>query len=474
MIFSSNVFIYVFLPAAIVCYFLLRLVPKVYRPLTNTFLLLASIGFYIWGSGRYVLILLTSILVNYILGLLVDATRHRQAAKPIFVLSIVFNVCFLFWFKYMNFALENIKLLSHNLLGKDMNVALNIVLPIGISFYTFQAVSYVIDVYKGEVQVQKNPLKLALYISFFPQLIAGPIVRYSDVADAIDHRRESLDDYYHGFCRFIMGLGKKVLIADILATPVNEIFALPAENLTCAFAWTAVFLYTLEIYFDFSGYSDMAIGMARMFGFHFKENFLLPYTAQNVTVFWRKWHISLSSFLRDYIYIPLGGNRKGIVRTYINLGIIFLICGIWHGAAWTFVLWGIYHGVLLIIERVLKHHRDWAMKGIVGQIVTFFLVMVGWTIFRADSIGQLGIFLRAMSGFGTATGFQYYKLSYYVTPLIATVAVVGLILSAVPFTKLKAYLDKSWIKGVACILLLAVCMVFMSDASFNSFIYFKF
>lgn len=482
MIFSSNIFIYVFLPIVVIAYFAVRLLTsllpkgarKIGRPVSNGILLAASLGFYIWGSGRYVLILLVSIAANYILGLLVFAFRDRKADKVIFAGSIIFNIGFLFWFKYFNFFLENIQALSLNLFGYEMNKALDIVLPIGISFYTFQAMSYVIDVYKGEIAVQKNPFKLALYISFFPQLIAGPIVRYSDVAEAIDHRRESLDDFYHGFCRFIIGLSKKVLIADILAVPVDNIFALPAGDLTFSFCWTAVFFYTLEIYFDFAGYSDMAIGMARMFGFHFKENFLLPYTASNVTVFWKKWHISLSSFLRDYVYIPLGGNRKGKVRTYINLGIVFLLCGFWHGAAWTFVLWGVYHGVLLIIERILKNYKGFEMKGIFGQAATFVLVMIGWTVFRADSVTQLGEFLRVMFGMGQTGGFVYYKLGYYVTPIVAFSAAAGLILSVVPFTKAKEYLDKSRWKGILCIALLGICMVFMADASFNSFIYFKF
>ncbi len=482
MIFSSNVFIYVFLPVVLCGYFILKIgisylpgrIGAAARPVSNAVLLLASLGFYLWGSGRYILILLTSIIVNYIMGLLVNAFRGKKAGKVIFAGSIIFNIGFLFWFKYLNFFLDNIAALSRSILGTEMNRTLEVVLPIGISFYTFQAMSYVIDVYKNEVNVQKNPLKLALYISFFPQLIAGPIVRYADVADDIDHRKENVDDIYHGFCRFVVGLSKKVLIADILATPVNNIFNLPAENLTFAFSWLAVFLYTLEIYFDFSGYSDMAIGMAGMFGFHFKENFLLPYTACNVTVFWRKWHISLSSFLRDYVYIPLGGNRKGARRTYINLAVIFIICGFWHGAAWTFVLWGIYHGVLLIIERIIKNRFGWTMKGIGGQIVTFFLVMLGWTIFRADNIAQLGMFLRAMFGFGQAAGFQYYKITYYATPLIVFSAAVGLITSVCSFEKVKEWLDKSWLKGIFCLLLLAICMIFMSDASFNSFIYFKF
>jgi alginate O-acetyltransferase complex protein AlgI len=431
-------------------------------------------GFYIWGSGRYVLILLTSIAANYIGGLLVHLFRERKTGKVIFAGTMVFNIGFLFWFKYFNFFLENIRALSSNLLGHEINTAIEVVLPIGISFYTFQAMSYVIDVYKGETAVQKNPFKLALYISFFPQLIAGPIVRYSDVATDIDRRKESLDDFYQGFCRFIIGLSKKVLIADILATPVDSIFSLSAENLTFTFSWIAVFFYTLEIYFDFAGYSDMAIGMARMFGFHFKENFLLPYTAKNITEFWRRWHVSLSSFLRDYVYIPLGGNRRGTARTYRNLGIVFLLCGIWHGAAWTFVLWGAYHGLWLIIERILKNKKGFVMKGIPGQAVTFVLVLLGWTIFRADSIAQLGDFLRAMFGMGQASGFAYYKLSYFVTPLVAFSAAVGLLISVVPFTKVKERLDRSFVKGILCLGLLALCMVFMADASFNSFIYFKF
>ena len=331
-----------------------------------------------------------------------------------------------------------------------------------------------IDVYKGTTEVQKNPLKLALYISFFPQLIAGPIVRYSEVAQDIDTRRESIDDFYHGFCRFVIGLSKKVLIADILATPVNQIFALPDESLTFALTWTGIILYTLQIYFDFSGYSDMAIGMARIFGFHFNENFILPYCAENITVFWRKWHISLSSFLRDYVYIPLGGSRQGNVKTYRNLAIIFLLCGIWHGAAWTFVVWGIYHGVLLVIERILKNKFNFRMSGILGRCVTLFLVMISWTIFRAESFTELFACLKAMFGFANVEAFQYYKLSYYVTPVVACSAIVGIITSCFEFSKLKEKLEDSALKGIVCIALLALCMVWMSDATFNAFIYFKF
>lgn len=472
MIFSSNIFVYAFLPAVIAVYYVCRMIPRFYRGLTNIVLLIASMFFYTWGSGRYIVILCMTILIDYLMGLLIHSVKKGK--KQILALSVIVNIGLLFWYKYFNFFLSNMKLLSSRLLDYELPIMLEVVLPIGISFYIFQALSYVIDVYKGTTPVQKNPFKLALYISFFPQLIAGPIVRYSEVAQDIDTRQESIDDFYHGFCRFVIGLSKKVLIADVLATSVNQIFSLPDESLTFVLTWTGIILYTLQIYFDFSGYSDMAIGMARIFGFHFNENFILPYCSENITVFWRKWHISLSSFLRDYVYIPLGGNRQGNVKTYRNLAAVFFLCGIWHGAAWTFVVWGIYHGILLIMERILRYKFNFQMSGILGRCVTLFLVMISWTIFRAESFAELFACLKAMFGFADLETFQYYKLSYYVTPVVACSAIVGIITSCFEFTKLKKKLEDSALKGIVCIALLALCMVWMSDATFNAFIYFKF
>lgn len=472
MIFSSNIFVYAFLPVVILVYYLIRMVPKVYRPLTNLVLLAASIMFYAWGGGKYSIILWLVVFIDYIMGLLLYYLKKGR--KVILAFSVIFNIGCLFWYKYFNFFLSNVKLLSDKLFAFEVPLALEVVLPIGISFYIFQALSYVVDVYKGDTEVQKNPIKLGLYISFFPQLIAGPIVRYKEVAKDIDTRKESVDDFYQGFCRFVIGLSKKVLIADVLAIPVNQIFALPNESVTCLLSWTAIILYTLQIYFDFSGYSDMAIGMARIFGFHFNENFIQPYISKNITEFWRRWHISLSSFLRDYVYIPLGGSRQGNVKTYRNLVIIFLLCGIWHGAAWTFVVWGIYHGLLMLIERVLKNKYNFRMSGVLGQAVTIFLVMIGWTIFRADTFEQMYFFLKAMFGMANVEAFQYYELSYYVTPVVACSAVVGIIASCIDFTTIKEKMGNDVLKGIACIVLLALCMIWMSDATFNAFIYFKF
>lgn len=334
--------------------------------------------------------------------------------------------------------------------------------------------SYVIDVYLEKVSVQKSLYKLALYISFFPQLIAGPIVRYTEVVDDIDNRKENFNDFYNGICRFIFGLSKKVLIADVLAIPVNQIFALSSSELTVALSWTGAVLFMLQIYFDFSGYSDMAIGMAWIFGFHFNENFIMPYISRNITEFWRRWHISLSSFFRDYVYIPLGGNRKGALRTYFNLGIVFLLCGVWHGASWSFVLWGIYQGVFLIIERVLKNKYQFAMKGIWGNVITLFIVLFGWVLFKCDTISDTVSFYLSMLGLQQLAEHQYYEYSYYINKEIIFVAIVGILLSVVPFNKVKTFLNRSNIKGIVCIILLTLCMIYMSDASFNAFIYFRF
>ena len=335
--------------------------------------------------------------------------------------------------------------------------------------------SYIIDVYKGKVEVQKNIFKLALYISFFPQLIAGPIVRYSEIVYDIDNRKENIQDIYYGVCRFIVGLSKKVLIADILAESVNSIFALSNSELTVALSWTGAVLYFLEIYFDFSGYSDMAIGMASIFGFHFNENFTMPYISQNVTEFWRRWHISLSSFLRDYVYIPLGGNRRGSKRTYLNLSVVFLLCGIWHGAAWTFILWGVYHGAFLVLERVLRDKWKFQMKGILGNIITMLVVMFGWILFNSGSFSDAISFIRAMFGMNPLAEHQFYKYQYYVNSKVIFVGVIGFIFSMVPFSEIKRKIaEAKYVKGICCFLLLIVCMIYMSDATFNSFIYFQF
>jgi len=346
MLFSEPVFVFLFLPLLLLGY---ALTP---RAAQNTLLLLASLLFYAWGEGFFVLVMLGSIAFNYLVGLLLEAGRGRRRLRPLaLLLGVAGNLALLIVFKYAGFLVTNLNLLLAGLKLPALPVpALH--LPIGISFFTFQAMSYVIDVYRDRIPVQKHPLRIALYIALFPQLIAGPIVRYQHIARQLTRRVVTRPGLAEGIRRFILGLGKKMLLANVLAVPVDKIFAIPAHQLTTSVAWLGVVCYALQIYFDFSGYSDMAIGLGRMFGFRFLENFRYPYLARTITDFWRRWHISLSSWFRDYVYIPLGGNRRGPLRTYRNLVIVFLLCGLWHGASWTFVAWGLFHGLFLAIERL--------------------------------------------------------------------------------------------------------------------------
>lgn len=479
MLFSVNLFIYVFLPLCTGIYYGVYKRLKNPRTATNLILLMFSWVFYFMGGGMTITVLLLSILASYLFARMIAVVQARGSAseksRRILVgMAVLFHIGLLIWYKYFNFIAENVIHVMNFVKGEHVQNPFSVVLPIGISFFTFQALSYVIDVANGKVPVQKSFYKLALYISFFPQLIAGPIVRYTEVAEDIDSRKENFLDFYHGICRFIAGLSKKVLIADILAVPVDKIFILPEGELLSGLAWTGAVLFTLEIYFDFSGYSDMAIGMAQMFGFHFNENFTMPYTSRNITEFWKKWHISLSSFFRDYVYIPLGGNRKGALCTYRNLGIVFLLCGIWHGASWTFLLWGIYHGMFLILERILKNKYGFQMKGILGNLLTFLIVMFGWILFKCETVLDVSRYFRAMFGFSQIADFQFYKYSYYVNREIVFVTVLGIVLSIVPFDKIKARYLESDLKGYVSIVLLILCMVCMSDASFQAFIYFQF
>ena len=340
MVFSSNFFIYVFFPLFLLFYFTaVKTFPKSTKA-ANAIILLFSLTFYLFTGGFFVLLLLAVIIWNYILALAIE--KYRK--KLLLIVTVGGDILLFLYFKYAIFIYENVLGLLRLFSQSFQTVTLNIILPVGISFYIFQALSYVVDVYRKDVRAQKNLFSFALYISMFPQLVAGPIVRYSSVDKEISARVCTFEDVYHGICRFIFGLGKKVIIADILGQAVDSVWALPDSNLSTPLAWAGAVLYTLQIYFDFSGYSDMAIGIGRIIGFHFPENFVKPYTAENLTDFWRRWHVSLSTFLRDYLYIPLGGNRKGAVRTYINLLVVFTICGLWHGAAVSYIVWGLLNG----------------------------------------------------------------------------------------------------------------------------------
>ena len=390
MLFSSSVFLFLFLPVVLLVYYLPL---RRWRQGQNVFLLLASLGFYAWGEPWFVLVMLGSILANYGFGLWVDACKRAgRTCLPPLVAALAVNLGILFVFKYLTFTLGIL-----NRLGAAFVIP-GIELPIGISFFTFQALSYVLDVHRDRGEVQRSPLKVGLYISFFPQLIAGPIVKYETVAQQIDHRKETWTDFSAGCSRFIVGLGKKVLLSNQLAVVADRAFGL-GDGLSASFAWLGALCYTLQIYFDFSGYSDMAIGLGRMFGFAFKENFNYPYISRSITEFWRRWHISLSTWFRDYVYFPLGGSRVDSRAKHIrNLFVVWLLTGIWHGANWTFLAWGLFYFVLLVLEKYGHLGRGWPVWA--KWLFTFLMVNFAWVLFRADSLAAAGQYLQAMFGLG--------------------------------------------------------------------------
>ncbi len=393
MVFSSILFLWALFPVILVIYYLPLPRSKAEHRLKfqNFMLVVFSLFFYAWGEPKYIFLMLFSVLINFSFGLLIEQKKQKSL---LLALCVAANLLLLGYFKYFNFFVE----IWNQLAGSTAQLSVKTVaLPIGISFYTFQALSYVVDVYRGENRAQKSFLYMMLYISFFPQLIAGPIVKYHDIEQQIEDRRVTLDDFCYGIKRFILGLGKKVILSNTFAEVVDLAFAYHPANLSRRLLWGTAILYMLQIYFDFSGYSDMAIGLGKMFGFSFQENFLLPYTATSIRDFWRKWHVSLSSWFREYVYIPLGGNRKGTVRTYINLIAVFFLTGIWHGAGWTFIIWGFYHGFFNILERCFL--GKWMGKGrwnILEHIYTLFVVLIGWVIFRAPTFSYALDYIRYM------------------------------------------------------------------------------
>ncbi len=393
MVFSSILFLWALFPVILVIYYLPLPRSKAEHRLKfqNFMLVVFSLFFYAWGEPKYIFLMLFSVLINFSFGLLIEQKKQKSL---LLAFCVAANLLLLGYFKYFNFFVE----IWNQLAGSTAQLSVKTVaLPIGISFYTFQALSYVVDVYRGENRAQKSFLYMMLYISFFPQLIAGPIVKYHDIERQIEDRRVTPDDFCYGIKRFILGLGKKVILSNTFAEVVDLAFAYHPANLSRRLLWGTAILYMLQIYFDFSGYSDMAIGLGKMFGFSFQENFLLPYTATSIRDFWRKWHVSLSSWFREYVYVPLGGNRKGTVRTYINLIAVFFLTGIWHGAGWTFIIWGFYHGFFNILERCFL--GKWMGKGrwnILEHIYTLFVVLIGWVIFRAPTFSYALDYIRYM------------------------------------------------------------------------------
>jgi len=392
LVFSSISFLFYFLPSTIALYFLAP------HRLKNYVLLIASLIFYFWGAGAQIIILLLSIALNFCFSLFVGKGRREDNRQLISIgigLSVITNIAILGYFKYANFFVAQLNIVGESL-GMGVIAWDSVLLPIGISFYTFQIMSYVIDVARGQAKPLSNPLHFALYVSMFPQLIAGPIVRYHLVADQLLERTTRLDDFAIGAQRFALGLVKKVIIADSVAQIANAAFDAPSGELSMTAAWLGLIAYTLQIYFDFSAYSDMAIGLGRILGFRFPENFNRPYSAMSITDFWRRWHLTLSNWFRDYVYIPLGGSRAGTLRTYGNLWLVFLITGVWHGANWTFILWGLYHGALLVLERRLGRRTQISQSKVLSRISALILVMLGWVIFRAENVEAAAAYYQSL------------------------------------------------------------------------------
>lgn len=425
MVFSSITFLFFFLPITLLVYFCSS-------NLKNVALLSISLLFYAWGEGLYVLLMLASIVANYVTGLLIGNAETTRRAKIFLALSLLFNFSLLCFFKYGMFLVENLNHILETVYISQIKLT-NIHLPIGISFFTFQAVSYNFDVYRKQTAPQRSLVNLGLYISLFPQLIAGPIVRYHNIAKSLTNRVVTAYDFSSGIKRFLFGLSKKVLLANPLGSVADKIFDLPATELTTPLAWLGACCYTLQIYYDFSGYSDMAIGLGRMFGFRFLENFNYPYIAKSIRDFWRRWHISLSSWFRDYLYIPLGGNRKGRLRTYINLLVVFFLCGLWHGASWTFICWGLYHGAFLIIERTTIGNlveKTWLP---LRHITTLLIIIVGWVIFRSDTLSGAIDFIKIM--FYLTEGAERELVGIYLDEKLITELVFAILFTA-PLTLL--------------------------------------
>ena len=474
MLFSSMLFLWIFLPVVLAGSFLLRK-PKYVNP----FLLLASLFFYAWGEPVNVLLMLASILINYTAGRLLakfETNDPYEVRKLILAVDILLNLALLAYFKYLGLFVEGVNAVLSLFGGKGLD-APAIALPIGISFFTFQALSYVVDVYRGQVKAQKSLIHVALYISFFPQLIAGPIVRYREISEQIGSRRVTLDGFALGARRFIYGLSKKVLIANVLARGADALYKLDVKGMTGGMAWLAAILYTFQIYYDFSGYSDMAIGLGRMFGFTFSENFNYPYLSRSIREFWRRWHISLSTWFKEYVYIPLGGNRRGVGRTYLNLLIVFLLTGIWHGAGITFILWGLYHGLFQVLER-LGLGKLLKKLGPFSFLYAFAVVVFGWVLFRVeDAPAAFNLMGRMLTPWRyTATAYHLYDYVNRHMLMILPLAFLGMgpLQALAEKTGLAAKWKYSLPEALLCIGLLALCIGALASSTYNPFIYFRF
>jgi len=461
MVFSSSIFIFCFLPLLFLCYFCL---PKKCK---NVVLLIFSLVFYAFGGVNYLFTLLLTVFISYLGGILID--KYNNKKKLILFLTVGLNLLFLIYFKYTGFILDNI----NNIFNSNIDIP-SIIMPIGISFYTFQSISYVVDVYKKEVGVQKNYFLLLLYVSLFPQLVAGPIVRYQTVEHEIEKRTTTLDDFCYGLERFILGLAKKVIIANQMGKLADIVFS--DTSFTTPVVWLGAIAYMMQIYFDFSAYSDMAIGLGRILGFKFLENFNFPYIAKSITDFWRRWHISLSTFFRDYVYIPLGGNRCSKFRQIFNMSVVWFLTGFWHGANYNFILWGLYYLVFLILEKYVFKNIIERIPNILRHILTLLIVLIGWMLFRLEDLSVFKDVIVSMFNFNITsvslseariyveTYFVYFILAFiFSTPIYYVVC-----------DKLKKYKVFEVLKYIGLLVLFIITIMFLAQSSYNPFIYFRF
>lgn len=463
MVFSSITFLFYFLPIVLIIYYL---IPNKYK---NIVLLISSFIFYFYGEPKNIYIMILSILATYIFGILIDKYKKTKYSKIFLILSIFINIGLLIYFKYADFIIKNINLWLSNKID-----LIHVILPIGISFYTFQLISYIVDVYRGEAKVQKNIIKLATYISLFPQLIAGPIVRYTTIENQLENREYNMKNFSIGVRRFIIGLGKKVMIANVMGNLIN-IFLVSDEK-SVLFYWLYAIALMIQIYFDFSGYSDMAIGLGKMLGFDFPENFNYPYIATSITDFWRRWHISLSSWFRDYIYIPLGGNRVSKLKWIRNIIIVWMLTGLWHGAEWNFVIWGLYFGVLLIIEKVFL--LKWLQKipKVISRIYTLFIVMISFIIFNGEGVStileNIGGLFKFVSIPLITNESMYYLKSYIIVIILGIIGATPICKNILTNEKLKKIVNI--LEPIYLLLIFIICTSYIVDGSFNPFLYFRF
>ncbi len=459
MVFSSTIFLFIFLPVTLAMYYICD------KRLKNIWLFIVSLFFYSWGEPKYLLLMLASISLNYILALLINHFLDKGRigiTKSLLALTIVSNIACLIYFKYLDFIITNV----NQILGANFTLK-NIALPVGISFFTFQAMSYVIDVYRRDAEVQKNILNLGLYISLFPQLIAGPIVRYIDIEKQLENRSIDATKIYDGVKLFIIGFCKKILIADQLASLCDSIFAV--NGISAPSAWIGAISYSLQIFFDFSGYSDMAVGLGKLFGFEFVNNFNYPYISKTIKEFWRRWHISLSTWFRDYVYIPLGGSRCKPLRAYLNLTIVFFLTGFWHGASWNFIVWGLYYAVFLVLERLFLGKLLEKIPKILQHVYALFVIIIGWVFFRAENLTSALIYIKNMF---TVNSSSINDLIPLMNKRYILCILCGIIFS-IPWTS-KIKVKHPVIVDIILIILFIIAIAYMIGSGFSPFLYFRF